>query len=232
MTQRVSTDKGNEVPLKCPEGSKDCILPLELENCRTEIKRLSRLVATDPLTGLKNYRYFSEAIERELERTRRTALPTSLIMLDIDFFKKINDTYGHEAGNDALCFISSLLIKFTRQLDTPCRFGGEEFVVILPGTGLQRAVNTAERLREKMASTPVKLSGKDVFITASFGVDVFNYRDNCSVSEFINRVDQHLLRAKASGRNRVCAGKPASRVETQITDKEKSALYNFSNPEH
>jgi diguanylate cyclase (GGDEF)-like protein len=231
MSQPGNKDKTKDAILKCPVGNRECDLPDEIGKCRAEIKRLSRLVATDPLTGLRNYRYFSETVERELERTRRTALPSSLIMMDIDYFKQINDRFGHEAGNEALCFVASLLVKFTRQLDTPCRYGGEEFAIILPGTGLQRAINTAERLREKLASTPLRLDGEDIFITASFGVDVFHNSDNCSPGEFIDKVDRHLLRAKASGRNRVCAGKPEARVDTRITGKEKAALYNFSTPD-
>jgi diguanylate cyclase (GGDEF)-like protein len=151
-----------------------------------------------------------------------------MIMLDLDRFKQINDKYGHESGNIALKFTADILKKFTRQLDIPCRFGGEEFVIILPGTGLQRAINTAERLREKLVSTPVRLNGDEIFITASFGVDVFNYRDNYSPEEFVDKVDQHLLRAKKTGRNKVCAGEPVSKVETQITGQEKAALYSLA----
>lgn len=228
MNRNVRQGKNQPTIVGCPAGDQDCGLPGEIERLKAEIKRLSELVATDPLTGLKNYRFFIESLERELERTRRTGLSTAMIFMDLDFFKKINDSYGHEAGNEALCFTSSMLQKFTRQLDVTCRYGGEEFVIILPATGLQRAVNTAERLREKLSSTPLRLNDEDIFITASFGVDVFNHRDRYTPAEFIEKVDSHLLQAKETGRNKVCSGKSEERINTQITGDEKNAIYSLT----
>ena len=115
----------------CPVGETDCPLVAEVSELRHNLVELSNLVRTDTLTGLANYRYFVQELGQEIERTQRSMQPTSLIMLDIDFFKKVNDQWGHEVGNQALKHLAQLLRQAVRRLDTPCRYGGEEFAIIL-----------------------------------------------------------------------------------------------------
>ncbi|HID97045.1 MAG TPA: GGDEF domain-containing protein [Thermodesulfobacteriaceae bacterium] len=210
---------------ECPEGNDNCCLAAELRRLRAERDRLLELVETDQLTGLYNYRHLIKSLDHEMERTRRTGLPVALAMIDLDFFKRVNDRYGHEAGNKALREVARICKHRIRRIDILCRYGGEEFALILPGTRLEMAVKTAERLRRELRSTPVNLEGRDVIITASFGVGVYRTRDTFSVEEFIRHVDRYLLLAKSRGRNRVCYRE--SRVDSLGTDlsrEERKAL--------
>jgi len=169
-----------------------------------------------------------EALDQEMERTRRTGLPTGLIMIDLDHFKSVNDVHGHQCGNEALRWVAGILRGNVRRLDIPCRYGGEEFSVVLPATRLCHAVRLAERLRVAIMNSPLEYEGVSVPLQASFGVDVYRMGENASVTveEFIRRTDGFLLQAKAQGRNTVCcrdvdAGRPA----TEITAKERAALF-------
>jgi len=194
-----------------------------------ECERLQNLTCTDPLTGLYNYGYLLEILEREMERSRRTGIPVSLIMIDLDYFKKINDTYGHETGNNILKDISNIMCDQIRRVDIPCRYGGEEFSVILPGTKLLSGVRAADRLRATMGSRVIRIDGEQLRLTASFGVDAYVPGDNLSAHEFITRADNFLLKAKDGGRNRVCYDiDKLKRPETEITWEERSLLFNFT----
>jgi len=222
-------EKGLHLAVQCPVGKQDCPLGAELVRLRQECARLAEMVDTDSLTGLHNYRHFLRALDREMERTRRTGLPTALIMIDLDHFKNVNDTYGHETGNEVLCATGALWKGNIRKIDTLCRYGGEEFGVILPGTRLHRAVRTAERLRRVLGDSPVDLGGRSLFLTASFGVDVFEAGDDDSIQAFVERVDQFLLAAKAEGRNRVCSSTAAAEPEpTELSQEERRALLGDS----
>ena len=159
---------------------------------------------TDELTGLFNYRYFSQALSLEMERTRRSGQPTCLIMCDLDHFKSINDVHGHEVGNAVLSHVSNLIHKTTRRLDIPCRYGGEEFVLILPDTTLHQGVRFANRLRLIIENSSVKAGDLVLGIEASFGVDVYSCGDQLTEKEFVDNVDGFLYIAKQEGRNRVC----------------------------
>ncbi len=187
--------------------------------------QLRSLALTDPLTGLYNPRFMQSALVKEMERTRRTHLPTGLLMLDLDRFKRINDLYGHEAGNNALIWSSNLLKTVLRRIDIPCRYGGEEFVVILPATRLENAVRAAERLRQALLRAPLELAGKQVTLTGSFGVDAFTAEMDLSEREMLERVDQALLRAKAEGRNCIRWRSPGTlETHTELTMEERGAL--------
>lgn len=193
---------------------------------KEECRRLSELSQTDPLTGLFNFQHLIQALEREMERTRRTNLPTALIMIDLDHFKAINDVHGHPAGNEALLWVSRIWRRATRKIDIICRYGGEEFTIILPSTSLQQAVRTAERLRATVANSPLKLNGHAVQLTASFGVDVYRASDRLSAGDFLERADRHLRKAKQDGRNRVWFedSKP-EKISTEVTTEERAALF-------
>jgi diguanylate cyclase (GGDEF)-like protein len=146
-------------------------------------------------------------------------------MIDLDNFKRLNDDYGHEAGNKALQWSSSLWRSNIRRIDLPCRYGGEEFSIILPGSRLIQSVRAAERLRTALAGAPLQLSEETVNLTASFGVDACGEREDLSVEEFIKRTDQHLLEAKSKGRNRVCFDESKVRaVSTEVVAEERKAL--------
>jgi diguanylate cyclase (GGDEF)-like protein len=192
----------------CPAGDDECTNLSEVKRLQEEIRRLSALVRTDELTKLFNFRYFTLALSLEMERTRRSGQPTCLIMLDLDHFKYINDVHGHEVGNVVLSHISDLIRKAIRRLDIPCRYGGEEFTLILPDTTLEQGIRFANRLRVIIENTPVQTLSMQLEIGASFGVDVYARGDQISEKEFVEKVDGFLYLAKQEGRNQVCHEKP------------------------
>ena len=209
----------------CPVKDQGCPLIERVRQLEEECARLQELTHIDELTGFFNYRYLLEALESELERTRRSGIPTGLIMIDLDNFKRLNDDYGHEAGNRALQWSSNLWRSNIRRIDMPCRYGGEEFSIILPGSRLTQAVRAAERLRTALAGAPLQLDEETVNLTASFGVDAYGEREDLSVEEFIKRTDQYLLEAKSKGRNRVCFDESKVRTaSTEVVAEERKAL--------
>ena len=221
-----------ELKEKCPSNNQECVVFDEVRRLREECKRLQELTQADTLTGLFNFRYLMIALEGEMERTRRTGLPTGLIMSDLDHFKRINDSHGHECGNKALQWIGNIWNKKLRRIDMACRYGGEEFVVILPGTSLPQAIRAAERLRFALENSPVKLNGKLVRLTASFGVDAYRGRKKLTVETFIKQTDRFLLGAKAKGRNRVYYDEDKITEETEgLRLDEREALFATRRPE-
>ncbi|MEX2131420.1 MAG: GGDEF domain-containing protein [Pseudohongiellaceae bacterium] len=188
---------------ECPAGNHLCPHLPEVIKLREEVRELSALVRTDELTGLFNFRFFNQAVELEMERTRRSGQPTVLIMMDLDHFKVVNDAYGHEVGNHALTYVAKIITNTIRRLDIPCRYGGEEFALILPDTDLSPGVLFANRLRLIMESARIEIQGVDIKLTASLGVAVFQKGDELSPREFIDKVDGFLYEAKQAGRNRV-----------------------------
>lgn len=182
-----------------------------------KVTELETLVITDPLTGLFNLRHFEQMLEQELERTQRTQLPTSLIMIDLDFFKKINDTFGHEVGNLVLQKSAHAIQKNTRTLDIQCRYGGEEFAVICPSTDLLMARQMANRVHQSIADLHFEVQGQTLKVTASLGIATQQSHQATTVSQFIQRADEQLYLAKEQGRNQVCYSTtkmPTSQVES------------------
>ncbi len=188
---------------ECPAGDDICPNLDLVKQLRDEVRALSSMVQTDELTGLYNFRYFSQAVELEMERTRRSGQPTLLIMMDLDHFKAINDAHGHEIGNLALRYIATIIRNTIRRLDIPCRYGGEEFALILPDTALSAGVSFAKRLRLIIESSRIDIQGITIKLAASFGVDVFEKNDEAHPKQFIDRVDGFLYKAKGMGRNAV-----------------------------
>ncbi len=214
----------------CPSYDENCPAVSELKWLRGECKRLQQLTQTDALTGLYNFRYLLKILEDELERTRRTAMPTSLIMIDLDYFKQLNDTYGHEAGNKVLQWMSKFFRKHTRNIDKLCRYGGEEFAIILPGTRSAPARQAAERLRAGLSESCLEHDNTPLRLTASFGVDTYHGRSDITVEDFIKRADNYLFKAKEDGRNRVCYKEIDQKAgPTGITGSERNALYTALN---
>lgn len=224
----------NNKAVHCPICLDDPKLPQKVKTLEAEVAQLKELVSTDALTGLKNFRYFSQALEREMERSRRGGVATSLLMIDLDFFKRVNDVYGHEVGNRALKQVADILIDSVRKLDLPCRYGGEEFAVILPGTAILPAKAVAERLREAIASKALVLEPgespegeSEITLTASVGLDVFDSkRHQDDAKSFTQRVDALLYQAKEQGRNRVVIAQSES-VKSTVSQDEKDALFSM-----
>jgi len=229
MTDTVKQGNITKEPeMTCPVGEPTCPVIDRVEALTTELESLSELIRTDNLTGLYNQRYLMETLALEMERTRRTGHFTGLIMLDLDHFKQVNDTWGHEAGNLVLINVATIVKKAVRKLDVPCRYGGEEFMVILPNTGLIQATYVAERIRGAIETSPVEVEGGVIHPTASFGVDIYTERENDSPQTFISRADEYLYQAKHQGRDRVCHVPPeAINHEDQITIDEKNALFGM-----
>ena len=210
----------------CPHDHLDCPLPADLERLQAERETLRNLVSVDELTGFFNFRFLKSALEGEMERTRRTGLPTGLIMVDLDDFKQVNDTYGHENGNLALQAATRIWKAQIRKIDIPCRYGGEEFVIILPNTRIHDAIRAAERLRKELAAAPLVLDTDSIQLTASFGVDAYQAGEDLAVEAFIHRVDMFVLDAKSEGRNRVCYDRrKVVRPATEVTPEERDSLF-------
>ncbi|OCC15897.1 diguanylate cyclase/phosphodiesterase (GGDEF & EAL domains) with PAS/PAC sensor(s) [Dissulfuribacter thermophilus] len=212
--------------MECPIGRFDCRHLERLESVEAELKRLKEELRLDALTGLHTYAFFVDSLTKEMERTRRTGLPTSLIMLDLDHFKSINDTFGHEAGNVVLKGVGQILSNNVRNLDIPCRYGGEEFAIILPGTWLGQGVMLANRLRKILKETTFSFKGKPIPISGSFGVDTYHPHEVIDAAEFIHRTDLHLLKAKEKGRDRVCFPTDDVFTDAEVSPKERMALFN------
>jgi len=176
---------------------------LGVENARLFLA-LSQMASTDELTQLANRRRFTEALRRELGRARRTGLPLSLVLVDVDQLKKVNDTFGHPAGDAAIRHVAGALREGRRDTDVVARFGGEEFALLLPGTDHPGAVKAAERVRVRLSTTLVDMVGQ---VTASMGVATWP-QDGATEERLVWVADQRLYAAKEGGRNRVASAPP------------------------
>ena len=167
-------------------------------------KRTEKLAFTDPLTELYNHRFFQETLLQEFTRSQRYKKPLSLMIIDIDFFKKFNDTYGHLVGDKVLKHVSAIFKSSMReQIDTVARYGGEEFGVILPETSLEGAATFAERIRSKVEESFIPEGDKKLKVTLSIGVSCISVTKCTKTSDLIEAADQALYKAKAEGRNQV-----------------------------
>jgi two-component system cell cycle response regulator len=164
-------------------------------------EEIERLAITDGLTGLFNHRHFQERLSQEFNRLERFSEPISLLIIDIDNFKKINDTYGHPVGDTVLKDVANIVRKTIRNIDIPARYGGEEFTVILLGTQARGAMNMAERLRKAVMNTAFS-AGENIFkVTVSTGISTYPHGIRRK-EELIERADKALYHAKRTGRNR------------------------------
>jgi diguanylate cyclase (GGDEF)-like protein len=165
-------------------------------------EEIYRLKTTDGLTGAYNKRYFEEAVEREMHRFFRYERPLAMLMMDIDLFKRINDEYGHLAGDRVLSQLGLLISTSLRREDTFSRYGGEEFAVLMPEMDLEEAVDVAERLRREIDEASFEFEGMDLPVTISIGAAAAEV-DHGGPDEFIKVADERLYAAKRGGRNRV-----------------------------
>jgi diguanylate cyclase len=164
-------------------------------------KELRQQARTDVLTGIANRRYFLDRLDEEIKRVRRYGGELALAILDVDHFKKINDTYGHAAGDDALRVLTSTIEDSLRDTDLVGRLGGEEFGVMLPGTGLSGALEVAERIRTDVEAIDFHYMGVRIPITISVGVALVGEGE--TVDTLSAKADEMLYQAKKNGRNRV-----------------------------
>ncbi len=167
-------------------------LAAEISEHKRADARVQQLVVTDPLTGLANYRRLFDAIESEIKRYGRNGRPFAILLLDLDGLKKINDTHGHMVGSRALCRLAEVLRAYCREVDTPARYGGDEFAMVLPGAGLAQAQQIATRIRERIAS-----DGESPPISASVGSAVFPEHGE-SIEKLLSAADKALYAMKRS----------------------------------
>lgn len=173
---------------------------------RKKAEKVTReLLSTDPITGLYNRRYFFSIVNALIAEAARYRRPITFMLLDLDHFKKINDTYGHAKGDLALQHLANSIRHVVRESDVFARFGGDEFVIFLPQTDTAQAVYLAERLREHLSSTPVPNIGDNIFITLSIGMTcVPAPYESVSIDSLMEQADLALYQAKQQGRDRAC----------------------------
>jgi diguanylate cyclase (GGDEF)-like protein len=194
--------------------------PLSLALANLKLRETLRQQSIrDPLTGLFNRRYMEETLHRELRRAARTQQSLAVLMLDIDHFKQFNDSFGHDAGDELLRHLGGVLQRGTRSADIACRYGGEEFTVILPGATREQARQRAEVLRGATKAMDVSYLGQHLgAVTISIGLAAFS-DDGETVEGLLREADQALYRAKSSGRDRVETAREVSpRVEDEALD--------------
>lgn len=194
------------------------IATLEKDN-----EHLRSLSLTDGLTGLFNYRFFARQMEIEMARTRRTGQPCSLMMIDLDNFKLLNDTWGHDEGNRYLVKVAQTILDKLRPTDILCRYGGDEFVIIMPATFLVDAMRIARRLRGAITRIPPKL---EFPFSASLGLAEYDPSSGNEMSVFVKAADKALYRAKKGGKNQIChEGKlPRMGKAAAVSQDERAAL--------
>ena len=171
---------------------------------RQQLEQQKVCAITDPLTGLPNREAYSEKVHEEMLRWQRYERPLTLAVLDIDFFKKINDSYGHQTGDKVLKVVSQSVVKRLREVDFMARFGGEEFVLLLPETSVEDALGMLNRTRERLAKTPMRYKEQKINVTVSIGIAGFGDGDNGET--VFARADKALYDAKEGGRNQCCVG--------------------------
>jgi two-component system cell cycle response regulator len=166
-------------------------------------EQMNKLAITDGLTRLFNHRYFQERLAQEFERAKRFSQDLSLILMDIDFFKRVNDTYGHPVGDTVLKAVASRISSHLRKIDLTARYGGEEFAMLLPQTNIEMAMEVAERIREDMASNPVETDKGSLTVTISLGVCATSAHGVTRAADLVRKADEALYAAKKDGRNMV-----------------------------
>lgn len=183
------------------------------------LEELKRLAITDDLTKLYNARHFYQRLKDEINRCRRYQTPLSLLLLDIDYFKKYNDNYGHLEGNKVLNALGSTIQTCLRSMDTAYRYGGEEFTVLLPQTTSDEAVTVAKRIKKSVAKLPFKpKDDKIAHITVSIGVAEYRHGDTSEA--FVKQADQAMYASKENGRNRVTVAPIPANWEEQQPDSQ------------
>jgi diguanylate cyclase len=209
---------GHELPDGLTTGSQPWL--------QAVIDGLCELSSRDALTGLANRRQFELTLAREIDRVARAGEPALVLMADVDHFKKVNDTYGHPAGDQVLKAVAQALLDCVRPMDTVARFGGEEFAIILPNCAPAFGQTVAERIRRKVEQRTINVAmGVDVSVTISLGGAFAPQWVRSSAALWVERADRQLYLAKTSGRNRACLEQPAI---AQVSAEEKGMLFGTS----
>lgn len=172
-----------------------------LRQLEVQAEDLTRMASLDELTGAYNRRSMSQLLDREVERCRLTGRAMSVLMLDLDRFKAVNDAHGHGVGDEVLRELSTRVARLLRRSDALCRYGGEEFVVILPDSGRLSAESAAERIRRTIAESPFATDAGFLPVTASIGVALYDAHSGADAQELVERADRALYQAKRDGRN-------------------------------
>ena len=173
----------------------------QVEVLKKQMEKVKQEIIIDPLTRTYNRRAYDEKIKQEMMGYQRYGRPTALAIIDIDHFKKVNDTYGHRTGDGVLRILSEVMKKEIREIDVLARYGGEEFALILPHTPYPQALEVGERIRQKVEDSRFTYKGKPFSVTISIGVGTLQEDDN--LESYVERVDKALYRAKDGGRKRV-----------------------------
>jgi len=202
--KKVFTEREIQLCQKVAKASSNALSNAFLfEKVKAEKTKLEKLAVTDFLTGVYNIRYFYHRLDDEFSRTQRYGTPLSCIMFDIDYFKKINDNYGHRTGDLVLREFAKLVKKHTRKSDTFARYGGEEFILLLPNTSLEGAVSEGRRLSDAVKKHRFKGLKVGHRITVSAGIAAFPHKDVTSQDSLITMADDALLMAKVKGRDQI-----------------------------
>ena len=199
------------------------LLKLEKENLH-----LKSLSITDELTGLYNKRFFNKQLKIEITRTKRTGQPFCLIFIDLDNFKSVNDTLGHTKGDEFLVLLCRLISQKTRPTDFACRYGGDEFTIIMPATFLLDGISIAQRWHDLIEQVAYQMA---VDVSSSIGIDEYDVSCTLAAEEFLDKVDKELYNAKRSGKNKVSYPEifPVHKTKTKsVTPAEKDALFKAS----
>ncbi len=198
-----------------------------LATLERENRQLRSLSLSDDLTGLYNKRFFSIQLEIEMARAQRTGLPCCLLMIDFDNFKEINDRLGHDEGDRFLIQMGGLIREKLRPTDFVCRYGGDEFAVIMPATSLLDGIGIAKRLQEFTAHFTWKMALR---VSASFGMAAFEPSNPLNAEEFFKQADNELYKAKKAGKNRISHPAQASaqvRQREEVAQSEREALFGI-----
>ncbi len=193
---------------------------------------LRALSLTDELTGLYNKRFFKKQLKIEISRAKRTGQPFCLMFIDLDNFKSVNDTFGHVKGDEFLINLSFQICRKIRPTDFACRYGGDEFVIIMPATYLTDGISIAQRWHDLIKRVASEMELVDLNVSSSIGIDEFDISSTFTAEEFLEKVDKELYKAKKTGKNKISY--PGQRVkldkkkEKFVTVAEKNALYKGS----
>ncbi|NIA70261.1 PleD family two-component system response regulator [Pelagibius litoralis] len=187
------------------------------DKLRDMLRSSVALAYTDTLTGVYNRRYMSAHLDRKIVEIAETVKPVSILMFDLDHFKSVNDTHGHTAGDEVLQELANRVTRGIRDLDLLCRYGGEEFVIVMPDADVDVAVNVAERVRSLVADQPFAISGSDTSLDVTISIGAATTRDPMETPEaLISRADEALYGAKEAGRNRVRSAELELRSQRSI----------------
>ncbi|HLA29088.1 MAG TPA: diguanylate cyclase [Syntrophales bacterium] len=211
--------------MKRPVGKSEDELRRRIEALEKENNNLKSLLLTDELTGLYNKRFFYIQLDAEASRTRRTGQPCTLMMMDVDNFKLVNDALGHDAGDRFLTTIGGIIKDVVRVTDFACRFGGDEFSVIMPTSTTNDCFNIAKRIHNSVAKLASTLH-EDIMehLSVSLGLATYEAHAQISVADFFRQADSELYEAKKMGKNQISFGRVTGIAAMAVSAEEKTAL--------